>query len=647
MSIDFSHLQPFTKSTKHMKRNIGRSLKSIRLGGLREQHVGQVLYKTAYGDITDPSELEHVNALDTEIFRRLSSVYNLLMKSSPFKDTIYKCHSVYRDTGGILLQDLLKFPRINKELIKLLFGNYTFSSSIRALVLNDLCQLVIDGKNDTVLEILGQMKTYSHNILSAAVLKDLESAQVHESSTVSMLELLANIIITQATMSGETLLGAAYLIRLDQAKIKIDDETLRLVINSLTVDDEILNSYHAYTILKLIDLYGLTILSPTEMSKKLSYLSQREQTVYFANILYNHITQRVSLKELSQEEQNQFTESFHSLIEINLNVGQFSRALDIWKQTFNKDKVNSKSLAIIRKLLQDLPDCDTIRAILKEVPSSVIHDDDVIDILLKMFGKESNLDTYNTLVKNLNPPLKRLTLSLLFQSFLYQSNENAAEKVLGIIFKSKNGLSSEDFNSIIIKLLDQGNFKQCMTMAKTTDVLVAKRAYVSIFRRILEDTSVEDGEKNDILKEITIKLLKFTPNDESRVLITVELIRYLSARISNRAARKYYIAIDGLVSQSSIFATDKGNKVFNFEQFRIPNSIKGVLALSPKGRIKCLNIIMNQAIVEEDTDTIIWSVDEMRILGCQVQDILETAISGPNGEYFKSILAPKVVQTCK
>lgn len=97
-----------------------------------------------------------------------------------------------------------------------------------------------------------------------------------------------------------------------------------------------------------------------------------------------------------------------------------------------------------------------------------------------------------------------------------------------------------------------------------------------------------------------------------------------------------------MVSQSGLY-TDK-DKIFNFEQFHIPNSMTKVLALSSKSRIACLNIIMDQAIKEEDHEAIIWSIDEMRILGCQVQDIFKQISNGPNGEYLRSILAPNVVQ---
>ncbi|ODV81643.1 uncharacterized protein CANTADRAFT_3729 [Suhomyces tanzawaensis NRRL Y-17324] len=553
--------------------------------------------------------------LDTHSFERLSQAYQMLGSKNKFSWSALKCYEFYEKSPSTFLQDLMQYPRINKGMISFLFHHYHHSSSIRVLILNDICTLLLAGKLHIVVAVLQEMQKL--DILSAPIVTDLDFiiSQKTKLDAIKLQITLSDILVRLSTTSGEPMVSSSYLLQFSQHGITISAETVRQVITSLMIDKDVYHSYNVYTILKLLDEYGTTIIDSSLAPKLLEYFIENPKSIFFANELLGRLERSAVLEKESQEAQKMLL----NYILVNLECGLSETALSIW---FDHIIVTEVCLPALRVFFEKLTDSETMLRVINSIPLHLREaNQDILQILVEFYGTRPGFQSeFNKLIPKLATPLPRLVYSSLFKAFMHQNNEGAAERILGIIFKSKNGLSHHEFYYIIDKLLQQeDNMDQCLTMVRNTDISVSKLAYTRIFNEILRTDNIEDY--GPFFNELYIKFLKLSADDVALESLTVSIVDYLTTFISTRAGKKMYLRINSLDGKSNAFQSDKYSKMFNFEKYGIPNKFKRFMVLSTGGRRKCLDIIARQSIKESDIDTIKWSIEEMRFLGASVQEI--------------------------
>lgn len=559
-------------------------------------------------------------SIDLEIFQRLSKVYKLLATKSKFKYTAYKCTQVYEATNGYFFEDLLKYPRINNDMIKFLMHNYPNSSSIRILVLNDIKKFLLKGKIPLALEAFAKLQ---------------EGKQLHENLRSNTIDGLSNFLISQATLSGEAMLAASYAIEFHNASIDIYPETLKKLFRSLAVDSEVDYLYQCFTIVRLIDIFGMDFFESDHVDLIGNYVSK---SWIFSKIIYSKFQISGLLLQLSQRSYQSYR---HKLIKLSLDNLNNTKALQIWNET-NIFPISSLDIPTLKMLLK--ANQEKTEEIIQGLPPHIVQSSDVIDTLLLYYGTTPNLTAkFDNLVKLLRPPIQRLTLSLLFQSFLFQNKEQAAESVLQSIFKTKNGISKEEFNAIIVKLLNQGKIDQCLGMVKTADINVSKLAFINIFGKLLELNKMNNSFLQDLYRNFS-KLAK--ESDNSFSLLSKMLINHFSQNINNRLAKKTYITIINASTKPEFESAH--SKTLKLEQFDIPNTFRRILLITNLPiQIEIVQSILLQAMKERDNNTLRWGIDELRYLGLELEQILKHLKQYDDDGYLNEIFHEEVLQTCK
>ncbi|OBA22187.1 hypothetical protein METBIDRAFT_148405 [Metschnikowia bicuspidata var. bicuspidata NRRL YB-4993] len=197
------------------------------------------------------------------------------------------------------------------------------------------------------------------------------------------------------------------------------------------------------------------------------------QTPYFANLLHDKFQERYNQNPLLARS---LIETRKRLIIANLKHGNSNRAAEMWKLNQNSNpEFAQKNVILFQSLIEKLNDEESADLLFNYFPKTLYTDPDIVDFLIAYFGQSPKYRTnFEYITKSLKPPLKRNTLSLLFASFISQDREEAAEKILQVIFKTKNGINSEDFQVIIKKLLAKHQIRQCVDMCLRNDFRVSE-----------------------------------------------------------------------------------------------------------------------------------------------------------------------------
>jgi len=581
-------------------------------------------------------EINDGNRANLELFQRLSRAYEILDSNVSFKYSTYNCSRYYETTNLIFFEDLLRFPRINTPMINFILKNFNSSSSIRALVLNDVFKAIILKNPELALSIFQKMM--DKNQTFSTVTKSLEKLNNTKSDpfiSKNIIPILANILLDQTIASGEPLLASAYAIQFHDTSIRVTEENLHNLILSLTVNYENNHLYHCYATLKLIDVFGTESLNTSDIELIMEFFLMDTKLQYFPNLVYDKLLAGESLNKCQESSFRKFR---NKLIVLNIENGNIYKAFDIFNRS-NIYPLCDHDMPMIELLLTKCQ--KNHKEIVSKLPPDVFQDHKIIDLLLKLYGaNNTSLDKFENLVKTLKPPLRRLTLSLLFQSFLHQNKEKAAELVLQSIFKSKNGISDQEFNAIITKLLEQGQMAQCLTMVKTADIHVSKSAYISIFRRMLIENKLESAFLDDLYR----KFLKLNKEDESFAQLSKNFIWFLSTRINNRLGKKYY----NVFSEYTTRSEPNSDKLINLSQFGVPDKFYRLFRFSDKRiMVETLEIILHQSLKERDTSTVKWAIEELRFLGFAYQQIICMVKDKDEQGILLDIIRDDVLESCR
>ena len=229
-------------------------------------------------------------------------------------------------------------------------------------------------------------------------------------------------------------------------------------------------------------------------------------------------------------------------------------------------------------------------------------------------------------MKLLPTPIERSVLSILLESFVAQGSTIEVEKILKIILKQKNGLTSQDLNYIIIKLLYEGKIDTAIEMVSSIDSHRSKTGLISVFKYVLMKSSHE--EKSRYIK-MMINKLEVIRNDPIKEELLPCIIHYLSSKYSNHLSRSLIISID---KERDIKSSFKDIRIGVDDVF---NDLMAFVICPIHIRVKCLYSILEFAILDQDLDTLRWSIQELRICGILVQDILNHCKNKDNALYNK------------
>lgn len=560
--------------------------------------------------IDRPKELDVDAGLTSDVLERLSATHSFFKPGTPLYQATHECYEYYKRANKNLLLDILHYTRINQQLLNFLIDCYPKSRSVRSLLLVNISQIILNGNDQVTMAILWLLKKHS---LLPPVLMDRVNTLSETYQTLTSSEFKAavgNIFIVLAATAGEPLLAASFALTLKDEGILFTE--LPLLLRTLCVADNQKFAYNSFTILKLIDEFGVEF---NEVILVIDHMIKEKESAYFANVTFAKLSKFYSHPE--------FLEIVTKVMEKNIECGCLHKALELWKKYVPVNKVDfvyTKHPALFKTMIiasMEAEEKTILSEFIESLPELILAKPDLIDQSLKYFGNiKQKTSQFELLVKQLQPPLNRLTLTVLFESFLMQNNEVASERFLQTILNSKNGITYKDFNAIIIKLLRQGKLDSCIAMIKQSDVQISKKAYVSVLKYVLFH-HVSKELKAEFFNNLISLFKKLSSSDEALQELTRVLMVYLLNTINNRLSRRLYETF----SSQSVY--DRGSKqTFDFRRFYIPDGMNAFIRVDGANRLRCLKIIGKRAVVDEDSELLRWTINEMRTSGIPLDEIL-------------------------
>lgn len=550
-----------------------------------------------------------------QIFSRLAEVYRLFSSKQRLRSSCYQCYEFYTREESNLISDLMRFPHITDDMMKFILLSYSKSSSIRAIVIQLLFDLAKARKTDEIHEFFYKMNV--GKVIDNAAFEAISKVCRRKASKAVVASLLSCAIIQQAVVAGEPMIGALLAFQLYEKKVTVDSTTISMIISALSVPHPIQGTYHAFTIMKILQTFNFKLSEEASM-KTAQFMLEDPNVHYFGNILYDKMDpndfQRKNYVNISRE-----------VIAANIRTRNIYRALEVWMKMQSQDVEFAKQSTLLTQQLLETAIIENPEKgieLIEKIPADLHGHPDLIDAILRFYGKNpAHSGKFEALTRQLKPPLLRRTLSLVFTSFLSQNNETGAERILKTIFLTKNGLSGFDFNAIISKLLRQQKIKQSLKMCYKTDIEIAKYGYIRIMEYFLthesgSDITPEEFEeaKDQFFTAMVKSFHIIRETDDVRRELTLSLFKHFSHHISNGASRKLYIVF--------AYPSERSVPSFSFENYALPAHFEKLVTIDFTNRLSCLSIILTQAKREQDHFTIKWCVEEMRTLGLPTTDII-------------------------
>lgn len=525
-----------------------------------------------------------------------------------FLRSAYKCQKLYKDQDTNFLEESLSVRTLSDGgTLSFILLHYTISNSLRVLLLTDLIELLIKGRTEPIIEILSKMHDYgllTSNL--SKVLPELAS---------STLDDLSMILIELTISSGESLVASSFVLKLIRVGIELPNDVIRRIVRSLTVERTTNNTYNAFVVIKLLDIYGIGFLSLEEVNQILRYLTVSRLIPYFANIFFDRVLKNSNLYINDEIGNQDFCDNCRRLITKNIEEENYVRSLRMWYSMKSRYPFFEKtSLHVLRQLMKSLSENRPKMLedfLIKNTKEDLFKDPELLNFFLEYFGKSSRyLDKFHYLMKTLHPPLLRSTLSLLLEVFALKNDKTVTDRLLQAIQKTTSKVRPIEFNSIIKGLLLQDKVSESIRIVSDIDVDFSKWGYLSIFQNILWQKKDLDG-YSEFLNVMAEEFRKLDRNDPCIDALTLEVFKFISQSVSNRASKKLYTTI--AYSPTRLFE--------GVEKFNLPKRFNSLLHVKSNRKNRILSFIVKQAILEEDLHTLLWCIDEFRFIGIFVEDI--------------------------
>lgn len=540
---------------------------------------------------------------------RLYTISTLLHSPKRLKYTTNECYSHYKGTNANLIEDLVKNKAEGESVANFVAQTYLKSKLVSALVLDLLCGLLCLNKTEICGEYLQDMSrlgllTKRESEGNDAPVPDLESNEIFR---------LASILIFQAVQSGDPLLAALLVFRMNDAGIKIAASDVDMVISNLSVESPQKQTYNIYTVIRLIETFGEASVTPETFGKALLAMVPTAEAPYFANVMYDKM----------DTANPEYINMSRKLIAANAATGNYIRAIEIWKRVCGLDGLfAAANVGLFHKLVESVSDQKKMVVLLVEnhFGEELESHPEMIHFLIKFYGQSGQRAKFDRLTRQLKPPLLRQALSLLFALFLAQNNENGAARLLKAIFNTTNGLHYVDFEAIVKKLLLLYNIQQAMGMCTDTSVSVSKLGYVRVLEFLLLHEKIGDAadmqpkeyrrKRDEFLRELVTRFGLLEKEDVALQKLTSVVFAHLSHKVNTGSCRKLYTCV-----------AYPGNGEFDFSSRRMPQELNNLVHIDSRNRLGCVLEILRRAKWEKDADHINWCVTEMKTLGVPVIDI--------------------------
>lgn len=539
-------------------------------------------------------------------YQRLSDIYKLFRNEKLFKKSSLKCYNIYKHQDLLLLKDVLSYPHINQDILSFLFLGFRQSKSMKALIYQNLFDLLLMRDFAVFFDTIQRMS--SERLVSQKFVKSIQSVITSFMNKDDVFKQAAEQFIIEVGSAGEPFIAASFAVQLLEGKVFLDSNVMeRLVLTLADLTSE--PSFMAYTIHKLIKLYGHKNISTATKLGAINGMLKEPYIPFYANHLYD------TIKPLMQGEKR-LAPVLVNLISANTEKGHLCRTIDLWKDLrVSFPEVVATESSLIEKISLRMAEEDVERAaaFLETVPEEAKCNSGLLETSISIVGRcQNRYDEFTNLSKHLTAPLSRKALSSLFVSFLHQNNENASDKMLKAIFKTPTGLNSNDFDAIIRKLLRRGKLEKSLEMCYNTDVHISKLGYLRVLDHLLLQGDVNH---NGFCDHFCRQFKKLSNTDIALHTFTTTMFRHFSKRIKNSVSRTLYIS----KAYKDAFHKEAG---FNFRRLDLPTKFNDLILIDDQNRIACLNIIYKQAISEQDQVNIKWCLDELKSLGVSLGDII-------------------------
>lgn len=463
---------------------------------------------------------------------------------------------------------------------------------------------------------------------------------------------LGETCILLAVASGRPIL-ATLLLFSSRSQLSISQTTVEKILLALSASHPLKSNYNNYAILKVLNTMCDMNLEPGFYLRLITNVSQGANDPFFPNILFLHALKLFNFLS------NTFTENIDSLrhlIHINLEHGNTSRALMIWKLCYKHDSEFALRNISIFKRLFAAADKSTQSNLLKEYfPSELQNHPSIFDSILSFYGQNPETTSkFSNLAKSITPPISRSLLSSLLASFLVQRRTKEVKQLTKAINNSQGGLLPAELNAMIEELLKNSDLSEAIRIVVYYNVLVSKQGLVRIADYLLSkdlDGVVVDLEPEDPLNEVlkdyvpqedsmndselsndaqlpNLKnhaILNFVgtelsrlENDRALCDFTVVLTKYLSQKYGSGVGRRLFMNRDRERAQGF---------TFDFVRFGLPKIFASNLRIDRRNRLACIGAILSQAKQEKDRISIEWCIAEFRKSGLLVEDIIDTYLN--------------------
>lgn len=586
------------------------------------------------------SASETGSSSESDLAIRLDTVNKLLASPKRHKYTAMECYRLYQNTSTTVVEDLLDTS--DQDAHASVLAHYRKSKLLAAFILDQICTITKQGKYDRAISFLEKME--SLQLLTKSGAEIVHSINLTENPQQSILTKLSSVLILENLRVGEPLLAAQCALALSGNGALIESSSIADIVVSLSVNAPQRRTYHSFTIMKLLETFkDAEIPLSVRMDAARSMLGG-PVVPFFANLCYDQIAQNVG-----ESDRQQFEKLTIDVIESNMECGHLKRCTDMWILAYqNNDQFAEDNMPFFAKLVEKVAlknKADAGKLVEDGFSDKWYEDSRVVSSLLAVFGQTvAGHENFEKLTHTLKPPLLRKSISLLFVSFLFQKNEIAAERILKAIFGTKNGLAWEEFLIIVQRLLNQHKISQVMTMCSNTDINVSKGGFVKAVEFLLFHSEENIRDKADISSEeyrqkkwefllLTVRKFRILAKDDPVLrILTLSIIRYLSHHVSNQTSRKFFI----------VFGYPDGvNKpYFNFLYFLVPQEFCDLVNIDESNQLACLEVIFNQAVVDNDKLTLLWSILEMEAIGLlrpeierfYVTEEARAVLNAPEGE---------------
>lgn len=543
---------------------------------------------------------------------RLIEISNILQSSKRLKYTTNECYNHYQKVHANLVEDILQNKEESRQLFEFLTQNYSKSKLVSALVLDLLCDLLCQNKTEACSEYIGRMTLLGLDNQKGQNQGHILSPNSAPLDSISFR--LGSTLIFQAVLSGDPILAALIAFRMHEKGIHIAPSDVDMLVSNLSVESPQKQTYNSYIIIRLLEVFGESSITAETLGRAVAAMIPTNDAPYFANVMYDRM-------DTANPEYINVT---RKLIRANIDSGNYVRATRLWKYASKAEpRFAAANVGLFRDLLESISNQKQVVSELLEnhFPADLEAHTEIIHFLIKFYGRSGEKAKFDLITRQLKPPLLRQALSLLFALFLAQNNEKGAARLLKAIFGTKNGLTCDDFEAIITKLLLLHNVQQAMKMCAENNVEVSKLGYVGVLEFLLlhdhiteaADMAPEDYalKREQFYQELLVRLSPLEKGDVAQKKFTSVILAHLSHRVNTGSCRKLYIC--GAYSRAD----------FNFGSHKMPDDFNKLVHIDLSNRLGCVLEVLRRALWEKDADNINWCVEEMKILGTPIIDIVE------------------------